>query len=274
MSTSISKTIEKLMIDNNLTQKDLAELSGLTEAAISNYLSKKRNPNKTSLSKIAKALNTTVENLQSDVTKPASLATLAFTLSSVAMLSPIGMISSMTGMAVGLSVNAKKNNRRKSNDILLDFEKELKRFKNNSIGEIHDKLESKHINFVFNSDKNDEKENKPDYSLFINDNQINSWWFIFWKESSKLNSLYNISKKERAALLVSKFVMTKPDKHRKSSIVVNDIELYNEIIKFDGNLSYKGNLSVILFDEKEMLIISERNISVYDDTINNLISLI
>lgn len=275
MVNSIAKSIEKLMIENNLTQKDLAKLSGLTEAAISNYLSKKREPNKVSLSKIAKALNTSVEDLQSSAGTTATLATLGVALTSVAMLSPIGMITAMTGMAVGLSSNAKKNSKDITNDFLLEYEKELKRFKNNSIGEITEKLDLNKIKFVFNNDNNTvDIESKPDYSITIEDEQIKSWWFIFWKESSKLNLHYKMSNKERAALLVSKFVITRPDRQRKSSIVVNDIELYKEIEKFEGNLSYKGNLSVILFDENEMIISAEKNISTYDDAIKNLITLV
>ena len=277
MNNSIAKKIEELMIENKMTQKDLAKLSGLTEAAISNYLSKKREPNKSSLTKIAQALNTTIDELQGNIGTTATLVGLGAALSSVAILSPIGMVSAIAGLASAsvVSTNKKKKDSTTSDDILSSYEKELKRFKNISIGEIHEKLTEKEISFSFTSNTSlSSIENNPDYSLSIEDDYIKSWWFIFWKESSKLNKQYDFKKIERAATLISKFALTKPDKYRKSSIVIDDKQLYNAICSYEGSISYKGNLSVILFDENEMQIIKEKNISFYDDTTSNLITLV
>ena len=49
--------IINLMIEKNISNKQLAEITGLTEATISNVLNKKRKPNHRTLFKLAKALN-------------------------------------------------------------------------------------------------------------------------------------------------------------------------------------------------------------------------
>lgn len=57
------KRLKQLMKQNKITQRDLAKLSGVTEAAISRYLAGERQPKSETLANIATALHTTSNDL-------------------------------------------------------------------------------------------------------------------------------------------------------------------------------------------------------------------
>lgn len=57
--------IKELLAEKGMTQKNLSELTGVTESAISHYIKGDRTPRCTNLVKIAKALGTTADDLLS-----------------------------------------------------------------------------------------------------------------------------------------------------------------------------------------------------------------
>jgi transcriptional regulator with XRE-family HTH domain len=59
----IGKRILQLLESKNMSQRDLAEKTGVQEATISRYVNGHRNPQSEILSKIAQALNTTSDYL-------------------------------------------------------------------------------------------------------------------------------------------------------------------------------------------------------------------
>ena len=59
MSDTISNNIKKAAKEMHLSQKDIANITGLTESAISRYFNGSRTPNAEALNKIAIALGTT-----------------------------------------------------------------------------------------------------------------------------------------------------------------------------------------------------------------------
>lgn len=65
---------------------------------------------------------------------------------------------------------------------------------------------------------------------------------------------------------LGKFIFLSLDASRKCSLVVDEQEVYDYLIKLKNTLSFKGNLSIILIDDKE--IITEEYISYYSDDIN------
>lgn len=286
MVQGIGKEIEKLMIQNGLNQKQLSAASKLTEAAISNYLKGTRQPNKTSLAKIAKALNTTPENLTKTSYSPlgatTALRTLSIALSSAAMLSPALMIAAAIGGAGALTLDelflGSKEKKKRTGDldkILLEYKNKLLRFQKISIAAIQTRLTDKKIEFSYNSGKNSqETRNQPDYSVDIYNEKIDSWWFIFYIDSTVIDNDFKVDKKNQAASLISKFALITPSNKRKMSIVINDKGLYDAICSYKGNIAYKGNLSVILIDENEIDIKNEDNIAYYGDENDELLSLI
>ena len=265
MSMKVGKTIETLMYENHLNQKELAKVAGLTEAAISNYISGKRNPNATSVLKIAKALNTSPEKILGDSKNLSETATALLPIFSLGALSPLASLGG--AIATGALLASKKNS---NNQILLDYEKELQRFKKIAISEINNILFYSNIKFRYVKDVKQEKGLTPDHCIAMYEENLTSWWFIFWKESNRITSNQKMSKEDRAEFLLSKFMLTTPDKKRKASIVINDLNLYKTFCNLKGYVSYKGNLSVILVDEEEMEILDEDYISYYDDTCSDL----
>lgn len=66
--TTVGERIQLLLEARNMTRRQLAEASGLTEAAISRYITGARTPKSISLSAIAKALGVTSDELLGNVT--------------------------------------------------------------------------------------------------------------------------------------------------------------------------------------------------------------
>ena len=63
MARGITNQIAKLLSEQNMTQKELAQLTGMTESTISHYMKGDRVPRGVNLVKIAKALGTTTDYL-------------------------------------------------------------------------------------------------------------------------------------------------------------------------------------------------------------------
>ena len=63
MSRSITYRIKELLQEKNITQKQLAEYTGITESAVSHYIKGDRVPRGMILAKIAKTLGTTADDL-------------------------------------------------------------------------------------------------------------------------------------------------------------------------------------------------------------------
>ena len=62
-----------------------------------------------------------------------------------------------------------------------------------------------------------------------------------------------------------------PDPKRKTSIVVDDRELAGELKKMYGSNSYRGNLTVVLIDRKDVRISHEDVISLYKLDCNDVL---
>lgn len=65
MARSITYRIKELLQEKGISQKDLAELTGITESAISHYVNGTRVPRGANLVKIANVLGTTADDLLS-----------------------------------------------------------------------------------------------------------------------------------------------------------------------------------------------------------------
>lgn len=63
MVRSMAQRLAELLVQQKLTQKELAQRSGITEAAISRYIKGDRVPRGVNLAKIADALGTTTDYL-------------------------------------------------------------------------------------------------------------------------------------------------------------------------------------------------------------------
>ena len=74
----LSKQIKKQLEKNNMSQRELAEKTGITEVTISRYVSSERVPKATKIVKIAKALNCSCDyllGLQDELSKETEMET-------------------------------------------------------------------------------------------------------------------------------------------------------------------------------------------------------
>ncbi len=65
MAGRMSEHIKQMLHEKNISQKALAEMTGITESAVSHYIKGDRVPRGANLAKIAKALGTTADYLLS-----------------------------------------------------------------------------------------------------------------------------------------------------------------------------------------------------------------
>ena len=68
MSAEFGRRLANLLERNHMTQRDLAAMTGLTEAAVSRYISGTREPRAITVAKISKALGATPQELLGAVT--------------------------------------------------------------------------------------------------------------------------------------------------------------------------------------------------------------
>jgi transcriptional regulator with XRE-family HTH domain len=66
MTRSITYRIKQILKEKNISQKQLSEITGITESAISRYIKGDRVPRGANLVKISKALETTTDDLLKD----------------------------------------------------------------------------------------------------------------------------------------------------------------------------------------------------------------
>jgi len=213
----------------------------------------------------------------------ASLATVAAL--SLAMVSPIAAIpaSQLAGKVIGKTLadmqykkaKAEKINNNENEipkedvvkDRLVEHEKQDKEFIKKSMRGIMLALLENDNLLIGKDDINSLQFNVvPDEVLKISNHNIESWWFKFYNcpDDSDLLELY--TPQALAIALFGGFVTLPIDAKRKISFVINSDKLYNEFIKFKGNNSYKGNISVILIDKTNSAILKEEFISYFDDS--------
>ena len=258
MSNDISKNIKKAAKEKNLSQKDIANITGLTESAVSRYFNGSRTPNADALNKIAMALGTSSAALLGSVVA-GGLGLLGTAIHAVNPLVGITALGTMSVIS-----KSKIPNKSESKQADLELEK-LQKTIENSKKQISGTIVTSFINkgYSFKIDNNEITEDSPDLCLYFDNENIKSGWFVFW--DNEFNKIINISKNDLSKYLVSKFMLTEPDRAKKSSLVVKDKELFDLISELKGKISYKGNLSVLLIDTDSMSIVNERNISYYDD---------
>lgn len=65
MARNVTNRIKEMLNEKNISQKQLSEVTGITESAISHYIKGDRVPRGANLVKIARALGTTTDDLLS-----------------------------------------------------------------------------------------------------------------------------------------------------------------------------------------------------------------
>lgn len=141
---------------------------------------------------------------------------------------------------------------------------ETRRFADFALGTIYRELINKSVCFRPSNQGIDGLElYDTDTVLSIEDNEIDSWLFSFATFSKEYRNLDLLVKKSTKGM-IERILFMKPNPSRKVSIVVSDKELFEYLLEFKGNISYRGNLSIIYVDAEEVRIIREEYVSFYD----------
>ena len=210
----------------------------------------------------------------SDVVGATSAVAAGALASTLPILGPIGGV--MAGVIAGAasagskhSKNKKDLNEMDSNTVLSQCEKKQRHFKAISWGLIRDLMTANGYSWSPGIIKELSVQQKPDDYVIINDNQIKEWWFAFWGKDPELDKLQIMSNEDRLTILISRFILVPANQERKISIVIDDKELFEYACSLKGEISFKGNLSIILIDLDEIQVVSECNLT----NENNIISL-
>ncbi|MDD6440694.1 MAG: helix-turn-helix transcriptional regulator [bacterium] len=282
--------LKKLRKEKGLTIDQAAEQIGISRRAYITYERNSTRPRKReTYSRIADLYGCDVNYLLMEDTgkamgATAALATLAGIMTTTAV-SPVGMGVVLAALAeVGIinALSGKGKNKKidepltYNNDILLQYEKKQKRFKAIASGIICKAIMSKGYSFVPGELKDlDDVGVRPDEYLVFSEELISSWWFIYWAKDKKLDDSVIISATDRASVLFSRMVTIASDKKRKVSIVVDDMELYDAVLKLANHNSYRGYATVILIDTEGIELKKEEIVATYEEDENiDLLSLI
>lgn len=100
-----------------------------------------------------------------------------------------------------------------------------------------------------------------DMKVYLDDDRISEWWFDY----RHIISDFRRSLETYAFSIIGRLSLLPPNKKRKVSIVLDDPDTYTYLKGLANRVSYKGDLSVILIDTNEGMILDETYISHYDD---------
>lgn len=116
----------------------------------------------------------------------------------------------------------------------------------------------------------------PDLSISVEDHTVSTWKFSFIERAAQPERRNGkIIIKELpvtyARRRLAETVLIAPDKSRKISVVTDFADYYAEMVRFKNNISYNGNLSIILIDSKSMTIKKEEYLSHYKNEEDELL---
>lgn len=164
-----------------------------------------------------------------------------------------------------LETNGKnKKNEKEFLNEMKDFATGMERYKATATGAIIAKLAEEGIWCrVGKQDDTDFLLNYTDLVLMFKENEIDTWILSCFTLNDENKNRKDFIK-SFATRFIDKLVHTEPNPRKKASFVVDDEELYEYLLELKDKNSYRGNLSIIQFDAKNVKIIKEEYISYYD----------
>lgn len=125
----------------------------------------------------------------------------------------------------------------------------------------NENLKIKGINYPMYSVNNRELDMK----VWLDDNKVDEWWFDFRHFVPDTRRSFD----SYAFGTFGRLVLLNPDPKRKISIVYDNPEIFSFMKGRAYGISYKGDLSVILVDVKEGMIVEETYIAHYNDEVDS-----
>lgn len=280
-SMTFGRRLKMLRVGKGLTQGEMASELGITRRAYISYEQDKARPRKeATYQKMAEALDCDVHELTDlvDTSSPkndiVNYGAIGAALAAVGLFVPfVGMagvpfIASAAASATTLVATAEKGLDRKTNQtntapeydnaLLRQYENRQENFL--AIAErilFHD-FTQKRIEFrLGNLDDLEDRGGKPDDYITVLNSNIQTWWFSFWAKDPELDKHVKISPEERAGVMISRYTTAAFDPHRKISIIVDDKELFDNLIAYRNHNCFHGNMTAILVDVENKIVEEE-----------------
>lgn len=131
-----------------------------------------------------------------------------------------------------------------------------------TIGVIYSALEKKGIHFSNRQDAAELYWRTSAMDISILEGPVKEWIFLLKYTDSLRNPKLIVNQMIRRDL--GEMLLIEPKSDRKISFVIDDKEVFEEIIKYKGKLAFRGDLSVILFDAA-FEVINEEYLAHYND---------
>ena len=290
---TFGKKLKMLRVGKGLTQDEMATELGISRRAYIPYEQDKAKPrNEATYQKMAEALDCDVHELTDLVSDPSPIDDLYVTgaaailtlvsaflggaLTIAAGPAGFGVVgASLTVASRALSEKAKKSKIEKalpannaledSDNMLLQYTNKQKKFQATAKGILFSELSQKR--FEFRPGVLSDLENRggmPDDYITIVNNHIHSWWFSYWAKDPELDKHVIIPPEERAGVMISRYTTAAFDSHRKISIVVDDKELFENLIAYRNHNCFHGNMTASLVDVENVRIVKEEPIAELD----------
>lgn len=124
-------------------------------------------------------------------------------------------------------------------------------------------LDDKGIRFSNLIDFYDLRMNMPSMAVSVSKEPIFEWWFeCFITDKDKNPEMVGNMLIRR---IVGDLILKEPKRERKYSAVISSTDVFNEIIKYQEKLAYRGDLSIILIDEEGFNVVKEVYLTHYDE---------
>lgn len=268
--------LKKRRNELGLTQEDVAKKIGITRRAYIAYEQDNVRPRKReTYKKLADVLDCDADYLMTDggIDSNTFIAILAGVVgASLAGMPALAATASFTTAAVLAHSRMSRDDDgetevlTKTNDLLLQYAKKQRKFQKMALGEIMSLLADKGIGCRPGSFKGtDSLGGRADAYIMLEGHRIETWWFAFWADDEELQKREYVYVGDRAHLLFSRFSTAAADPRRKASIVVDNRELFDELCRFKGHNSYRGNMSAILIEPDEAKVVKEEILAFFDE---------
>ena len=275
---TFGEKLKKLRVEQHLTQEQIAEYVGISRRAYISYEQNNARPRKyETFQKLAQILKCDVRYLSDEKNFISSvessfIETMATVLISAFAPFPVRAISQVANAYSQKTAPTNSSNSDYSESVnqvnkFLSLQQEkLNQFRAMSLGIIASTAAERNSSFLqIPLQRLETFGDKPEACAKLSSESLSSWWFIFWTEISQIEERFRIAPKDRASMLMARLITMEPDSRRKTSIVVDDSSLADELQKLYKANSFRGNLTVILVDCAQVKIVRENLISTYSN---------
>ena len=277
--TTFGEKLKKLRVRQQLTQGQVAEYIGISRRAYISYEQNNVRPRKDeTFQKLSEILKCDVNYLRDEqnfvsAVEKGFAETMATVLVNAFAPLPVRVAAQAMNVYTQKAPPTSHNEPEiQMNKLLALQEERLNQFRATALGIIATAAAEKGISFQqMPVQRLETTGDKPEACAKLFEHNLSEWWFLFWTKVPQLEENAFMTARDRASMLMGRLVTMEPDPKRKTSIVVDDRELAGELKKMYGSNSYRGNLTVVLIDRKDVRISNEDVISLYKLDCNDVL---